>query len=83
MRREDLFVREMIDAVHAIIDLVGDSSEYNLREDTTKHSAILWNFTVLGEAANQLPIEIRASFPDVEWRAATALRNRVATDASR
>ncbi|WP_300676997.1 HepT-like ribonuclease domain-containing protein [Nocardioides sp.] len=77
MRREDLFLHEMLDAAAAIVDLVGDSTEDALRKDQMRRSAILWNFTVLGEAANRLPAHLREAFPDVEWRAATALRNRI------
>lgn len=38
---------------------------------------MLWNFTVLGEAASQLSEEIRAAHPDVEWHRPVSLRNRI------
>lgn len=38
---------------------------------------MLWSFTVLGEASGQLDEALRSKFPQVQWRAATALRNRI------
>lgn len=38
---------------------------------------MLWHFTVLGEAASQVPEEVSSSHPEIAWGAATRLRNRV------
>ena len=37
----------------------------------------MWQFTVLGEAASQVPVETKDAHPQVAWRAATRLRNRI------
>ncbi|WP_235939894.1 DUF86 domain-containing protein [Occultella kanbiaonis] len=37
----------------------------------------MWHFTVLGEAAGQVPPEVKDAHPKVAWRAATRLRNRI------
>jgi uncharacterized protein with HEPN domain len=37
----------------------------------------VWHFTVLGEAASQVPLETRDANPQIAWRAATRLRNRI------
>jgi len=39
--------------------------------------SVLWNFTVLGEAAAQMPEDLEARHPDVGWVHATRLRNRI------
>ena len=39
--------------------------------------ALLWNFTVLGEAAGRLSEEIKARFRDVAWQQPVRLRNRI------
>jgi uncharacterized protein with HEPN domain len=39
--------------------------------------ALLWNFTVLGEAAAQLSHELRARYPEVAWESPSRLRNRI------
>jgi uncharacterized protein with HEPN domain len=42
-----------------------------------RRSALLWHFTVLGEAASQVPSETKDSHPKIAWTAATRLRNRI------
>jgi uncharacterized protein with HEPN domain len=42
-----------------------------------RRDALLWNFTVLGEAASQLPAELKEEFPDVAWQLPVRLRNRI------
>lgn len=37
--------------------------------------AVIKNFEVIGEAANQIPLKIRKANPDVEWRACIDFRN--------
>ncbi|MGL5861783.1 MAG: HepT-like ribonuclease domain-containing protein [Phycicoccus sp.] len=38
---------------------------------------MLWNFTVLGEAASQVPAEVKAAHPEVPWAQPARLRNRI------
>jgi uncharacterized protein with HEPN domain len=77
MPRELLLLREMRDAALAIQELVGDRSVDLVEADLMRRSALLWHFTVLGETASQVPSELRDSHPEIAWRAATRLRNRI------
>ena len=45
--------------------------------DGIRRSALLWHFTVLGEAASQVPSGTKDANPKIAWRAATRLRNRI------
>lgn len=56
MRRELLLIGEMIDAAEQARPLVAGTDLAALSADRQRHDALLWNFTVLGEAATQLPI---------------------------
>jgi Ribonuclease HepT-like len=38
---------------------------------------LLWNFTVLGEAAGQVSEEVKERFPDIAWQQPQRLRNRI------
>ncbi|MGB8019750.1 MAG: HepT-like ribonuclease domain-containing protein [Candidatus Nanopelagicales bacterium] len=77
MRRELLLLREMRDAAVAIRDLVGNRTAEEVDADAVRRSALLWHFTVLGEAASQIPVETKDAHPEIAWRAATRLRNRI------
>jgi uncharacterized protein with HEPN domain len=41
-----------------------------------RRDALLWNFTLLGEAAARLSGDIQPRFPDVRWQQPARLRNR-------
>lgn len=77
MRRDLLLLREMRDAAVAIRDLVGDRSAEDIEAESLRRYALLWHFTVLGEAASQVPVETKDSHPRIAWRSATRLRNRI------
>ena len=77
MRRDLLLLREMREAALAIRDLVGERSTEQVEDDSMRRSAILWHFTVLGEAASQVTAETKDAWPDIARRAATRLRNRI------
>lgn len=77
MRRELLLLREMRDAAVAARDIVGTRAVEEVASDALRRSALLWHVTVLGEAASQVSTATRESHPDIAWRAATRLRNRI------
>ena len=77
MRRELLLIGEMIEAAEQACSLVADIDVATLSADRQRRDALLWNFTVLGEAASQLDDAIKARFPEVEWARPSQLRNRV------
>jgi uncharacterized protein with HEPN domain len=77
MRRELLLLREMIDAAERIREVIGDLDLDGLRSDSLRRDAVLWNYTVLGEASGQVPAEIKQAHPEVGWAQAARLRNRI------
>lgn len=77
MQRELLLLREMRDAAVAIRALVGDRTAEEVDAEALRRSALLWHFTVLGEAASQIPVETKDAHPQIAWRGATRLRNRI------
>ena len=77
MRRELLLLEEMIDAAEqAHLLAVGQTPE-SLAADRQRRDALLWNFTVLGEAAAQLPDDFKADHPEIPWQQPSRLRNRI------
>ena len=72
-----LLLREMRDAAVSIRDLISGRSAEQVEADDLRRSALLWHFTVLGEAASQVPVETKGAHPEVAWSAATRLRNRI------
>jgi uncharacterized protein with HEPN domain len=77
MQRDLLLITEMIAAATQAQELVAGRSLHDLEGDRQRRDALLWNVTVLGEAATQLGEQTKASFPDIPWQRPAQLRNRI------
>jgi uncharacterized protein with HEPN domain len=77
MRRDLLLLGQMIDAAERAHELVTGLSAGDLQADRLRSESLLWNFTVLGEAAAQLSAEAKNRFPDIPWQQPARLRNRI------
>ena len=77
MQRDILLLTEMIDAAEQAQQLTADMTAGQLEADRQRRDALLWNFTVLGEAAGQLSAEVKDKFPDIAWQQPIRLRNRI------
>lgn len=77
MPRDDLLLEEMIEASARAIEIVGRLDPADPTSDRDLLDALLWNFTVLGEAARAVSDEVKAEHPDVPWVDPVRLRNRI------
>ncbi|MCC7078482.1 MAG: DUF86 domain-containing protein [Acidimicrobiia bacterium] len=77
MQRDVLLIAEMIDVAKRAHDLVADVDLGSLSTDRDRREALLWNFTVLGEAASQVDQSLKDHFPEIPWAQPVRLRNRI------
>jgi uncharacterized protein with HEPN domain len=77
MQRDVLLLTEMIDAAEQAQQLTAGITVSQLETDRQRRDALLWNFTVLGEAAVQLSADIKDQFSGVPWQQPIRLRNRI------
>lgn len=77
MRRDLLLLAEMMQAADRAHQLTDGLTLDELQADQLRSESLLWNFTVLGEAAAQLPGELKDRFPDIPWQQPARLRNRI------
>jgi uncharacterized protein with HEPN domain len=77
MQRDVLLLTEMIDSAEQAQQLTAHITVSQLEADRQRRDALLWNFTVIGEAAGQLSAEVKDKFPDMPWQQPTRLRNRI------
>lgn len=77
MRRDLLLLGEMIHAAERAHHLAHGLTLNQLQNDRMRTESLLWNFTVLGEAATQLSSELKDRFPDIPWQQPARLRNRI------
>lgn len=77
-RREwKLFVEDILESVELIKTYVADIDSDNFRNDRKTQDAVVRNLEIIGEAAKNIPGDIRSKYPSVDWRGILGLRNRI------
>ncbi|MDO8585726.1 MAG: DUF86 domain-containing protein [Armatimonadota bacterium] len=77
MRREALYLADMLEACDDLSEFVEMTSLQDLPLNKLVRSAILQQLMVIGEAAARLPKEFRDKHSDVEWARISSFRNRI------
>jgi uncharacterized protein with HEPN domain len=77
MQRDRLLLAELIDAADRVVALVEGHDADQIEADRDRRDALLWNFTVLGEASTQLSADLKAAHPEVPWADPARMRNRI------
>lgn len=77
-RSHKLYLDDILTSINKIQNYIGDSSYEALLVDEMKVDAIVRNFEIIGEAASNIPTEIRDKYPFVEWRKISDFRNVLA-----
>lgn len=75
-----LYLEDILESVNNIFIYAGDLSYENLIRDRMRADAIVRNFTIIGEAANNIPQEMRKKYPIIEWRKLIDFRNVIVHD---
>lgn len=78
MKRDPrLYLDDILEALIKIERFVKDMSLGEFKQDARTVDAVVRNFEIIGEAAKQLPEDIRQSYPDVEWKEMAGMRNKL------
>ena len=75
MQRDAVLLEEMIEAGGRIVALVGRLDPEDPAADRDLVEALLWNYTVLGEASSQVSAALKAAHVEVPWADPVRLRN--------
>ena len=75
MRREKLYLTDIVEAADAIQRFVEGIQRKDLIDDELRQSAVLQKLIVIGEAAARLPREFRERHPKIEWADIVGFRN--------
>jgi uncharacterized protein with HEPN domain len=77
MRDVSLYLRDILEAMIAIEGFVEGQSFDDFRADDKTSSAVVRKFEVIGEAAKQIPEEIRNKYTTVPWKEMAGMRDRL------
>ena len=78
MKRDyQLFIKDIIAAMEAIEEFVGDMTLEELKADEKTSSAVIRKFEIIGEAAKHIPPKIRDKYKDIRWKSMAGMRDRL------
>lgn len=76
-RRSELYISDMIECCTKVEQYTSGLDRDTFFATHVTHDAVLWNLTILGEAANNVADSVRDAHPEIPWRAISGLRNRI------
>ncbi len=76
-RKYRLYLEDMNLAMERIAEYIKDLSFADFKKDYKTVDAVIRNFEVIGEAAKNIPAEVRGKFPEIPWDEMYLLRNKV------
>ena len=77
MRDYNLYLKDIIGAMNSIEAFVEGMSLETFQADDKTTSAVIRKFEIIGEAAKQIPLEIRRRYPQIPWKEMAGLRDGV------
>ena len=77
MRREELYLTDIVEAADAIQKFLAGIERNAFLEDDLLRSGVLQKLSIIGEAASRLPVKFRQRHPEIEWMDIIGFRNIV------
>ena len=75
MRREELYLRDIIEAADHIAQFIAGFERAGFQGSELVRSAVVQKLAVIGEAAARVTDELKARYPEVPWPKIVAFRN--------
>ncbi|HZV46626.1 MAG TPA: DUF86 domain-containing protein [Thermodesulfovibrionales bacterium] len=77
MRNISLYLQDILDAMHAIEKFVEGIDFEEFKADDKTASAVIRKFEIIGEAAKQVPEDIRKKYNQLPWKEMAGMRDRL------
>ena len=74
MKHPQVYLRHILECIDSVEQYVGDDRDAFL-DNPMARDAVLRQLQVMAESSQRVPDELKAKYPDVEWRALAAFRN--------
>ena len=80
MSRDSSALLDIVRAARLIVEFTHQRNEAEFVDDAFAQSAILYQFTVMGEATKKLSRDFREAHPDIPWKLIAGMRDKVVHD---
>jgi uncharacterized protein with HEPN domain len=75
MRRDDLYLNDIVEAADHIATFLGQTDFEGFRQSELIRSAVVQKLAIIGEAAKRVSDELTGRFPQIPWPQIVAFRN--------
>ena len=75
-----LLVSDILDCINKVEKYISGMNYDEFINDDKTIDAVIRNFSIIGEAANRIPIENKKLNSDIDWVKIVGLRNRIIHD---
>lgn len=76
-REWKLFAEDILESVELIKTYTASMNFDDFKNDRKTQDAVVRNFEIIGEAAKNIPGDIKNEYPYVDWKGILGLRNRI------
>lgn len=76
-REAKLYIEDIKSSIEKIDNYIDGLDFSEFIKDTMAVDAVVRNLTIIGEAAKNIPEEIKAKNPDIAWNEAISMRNKI------
>lgn len=77
-RNHKLFIKDILDSINKIEEFAGDMDFNGFMEDDKTKSAVVHKLEIIGEAAKNIPREIRQKYRELPWTDMAGMRDKIA-----
>lgn len=76
-RNINLFFEDILEAIGSIKEYTQSMDYAEFLKDKRTRDAVVRNLEIIGEAAKNIPDEIKEKYPEVNWKATTGMRDKL------
>jgi uncharacterized protein with HEPN domain len=76
-RDDRITLLQVLDHAREAVDLASGRSDADIKGDRVLSLALIQLLQITGEAVTRIPDHLRSVYPDVAWREAVEMRNRL------
>ena len=77
MTKDEVYLKHILDAISNIEHFISGLSQVNFFKNKEKQFAVLRGLEIIGEASKNLSSELKAKYPEVDWRRIAGMRDKL------